>query len=238
MPGQPVAFETDSIGNFTAPCPGEPQQDRTDSQGDFRFCFAQGPLNASAHVGVVVDGIRVTKPMDTSFRRSVVIVRDPNGTGVAPPAWNETFRIAGRALHPREQVVDGVQLYDEPVPDVPVNLTLETASGNGSLLQVSTDALGDFDAMVRLVNGTLPQDVRLRVEALGQSRPAALDAVSHRSTVGLELRLPGDGAPVQASFPPEPPAPPGSGSAGATPLLVAGIALALVATLVWARRKR
>ncbi|MEA3199979.1 MAG: hypothetical protein QOE90_1407 [Thermoplasmata archaeon] len=227
MPGRPVAFTTDGAGGFTHAC--GPQQDVTDGNGDFRFCFEQGALDATKHVGVVVDGIAVTKPMDTAFRRTVVLVRDPNGTGVAPPAWNETFRVAGRALHPDERVVEGVTVFNAPLPNVTVNLTLATSGENGSVLQVRTDELGDFDATVRLLHGTRPEDVRLTVEALGQPRPAVLDPTFHRSTVGLALRLPSEPA-VALDLP-------GTASAPPSPLLVIAAVAALVATIAWARRK-
>lgn len=231
VPDRDVTFFAEG-DSFVEACP-EGHQATTDAQGDFRFCFHKHELSARTLVGARVDGVEVRKPMDTAFRRTLVILRDPNATGVAPPGWNETYRISGKVWRGGAITLEGVPVYGLAIAEAPVNITLRTAAGE-SVLNVTTDARGDFDATLRLVNGATARDVRVEVESMGQGVPARLDAVSHRSTAGVFL-------PEDASTPDvvaqEPVARPGAGSAAASPLLIVGVLAAGIAAVAIARRK-
>lgn len=242
LAGREIAFAADGAG-FEEPCEGEPVQNVTDEWGDFRFCFHEHALDPRTHVMVSYGNVTASKPMDTAFRRSIVLMREPNETGVAPEGWARTYRIAGKAWQAGVVELDGVRVFGRAVPDLPVNLTITGDDGENATYRTSTDAYGDFDFVVGI--DAAPGNVTARIEALGRSQPVRLDPTFHRSTAPVfvppEDRVvveEGTGGPVNASFEPTtgPGPAPGSSTPRLHPMLVVGVVLAL-AGAVWLAKK-
>lgn len=188
VPAQLVEFFSEG-DTFDEPCAGESQQPITDEWGDFRFCFHKHELHKSTVVGVRVGDIEERKVMDTAFRRTIVLLRDWDATGVAPPEWNETHLVAGKVWQYGPGVFEGVQVYGLALANVPVNVTLETANGR-STYEVETDEFGDFRAKLRLLPNVTAEGARVRVEAMGQTLSAKLSESFHRNTIGIRVPPP------------------------------------------------
>ena len=235
LPGRTVEFFSDDP-RFDEPCQ-EPSQPVTDAFGDFRFCFHVHDLDSRSEVGVRSGNASVVKPMDTAFRKSVVVLTEPNETGVASEDWNVTHLVAGRVWRNGPRELEGVRVFGSTVDRVPVNVTMSTPDGTRSAFQVETDGYGDFRASLRLVDPVPPENVTVEMEVLGHRQTRTLDAFSHRLTVGFILppERPED-APAVA-FPQERAAPPGSATGPVGVGLVLAVALGLGAALLLARRK-
>lgn len=234
LPGRVVTFFSEGR-DFSRACGDEPQRAITDEWGDFRFCFHAHELEPSTVVGVSVGNVTVRKPMDTAFRRTVVALAEPNETGVAPPGWNETFRIAGRVWEYGTRELEGVQVFGRAVAHAPVNLTLHTPDGD-QLMALGTDGYGDFDATIRLIEGVAAANVSVKIESLGFEVTHDLDGSHHRNTIGLRVAPP---PPVSASFTAAPTAKddtPGTAAPPVSPLLLVG--LAFVGVVVYLVKKR
>jgi hypothetical protein len=239
VPGRTLAFFAEG-DDFLEPC-AEGLQPTTDAHGDFRFCYHKHDLKASATVGVRVDGVTVRKPMDTGFRRTVVLFHDPNATGAAPPGWNDTFRLAGRVWRTGPTTLEGVPVFGLALANVPVNVTLTTPDGGATSLQVVTDGHGDFDATLRLVNGAGASNVTVEVEALGKTLPVRLDTTFHRNTVGFLLPREAPEVVVAsggASGEMEDASAPGAGTPRVTGLLLGVVGCAALVALAVERWKR
>lgn len=236
LPGRIVEFFATG-DEFLVPCADRPHQSVTDQWGDFRFCFHKHELSTSTTVGVSVGNVTISRPMDTAFRRTIVALREPNETGVAPPGWNETYRITGRAWSPGATVLEDVRVFGLAVANVPVNVTVETPDGTTTFAS-STDDFGDFD--IEIVTSEAPQDVTVRMEALGSVQAARLNGITHRTTAPIYLP-PHDGGDgdVQASFPQaRVESVPGTTTPSASPALVSGVMLAVIGAIWLARRKK
>ena len=256
LPGREVTFFSEG-DEFVEPCPGEPLRNVTDAWGDFSFCFHKHALRSSTVTGVEVGNVTVRKPMDTGFRRTVVLLQDEESPGVAPPGWNDAYRIAGRVWQQGATTLEGVPVYGTALAGAPVNVTV--AAGNATTNHtLETDAYGDFDYTLRLPEGVAEDDVEVVVESMGRQSRFGLSGKFHRTTVGIQVAPPASfrgsdggtlvedgsagqdpGAVVGARFQPADDAPPGAGTPRVPWLLVAGlVALAALALGLKARQKR
>lgn len=238
LPGRLVQFY--STGEtFVRPCGASASTPVTDDWGDFRFCFHAHDLKTSTRTGVRVGNLTVVKPMDTGFRRTIVLMQEPNETGVAPEGWATTYRVAGKAWQPGPTLLEQVHVFGLAVTDLPVNLTVETASGTRTL-QTVTDGFGDFDLRVELAPEDDPEAAVVTIEAMGRTLPVQLDPVTHRTTapVYVEAAKTGD---IVASFPQSVQTARVASPGDTPPLsmgLVSAVALALVAAIGYAQRRR
>lgn len=234
LPGRVVEFFARG-DEFLQACADQPQQPVTDEWGDFRFCFHKHDLTTSTVVGVRVGNASVEKPIDTGFRRSIVTLREPNETGVAPEGWSTTYRVTGRAWSPGASTLEGVRVFGLAGADLPVNVTVETPGGETRFAS-STDGFGDFD--IEVVTDADPRDVSVRLEALGSVQTAPLSASTHRTTVPIYLPPHRDGGDVRASFPDSrAESVPGTTTPAWSPPLLSGVLLAIIGAVWLARRK-
>lgn len=236
LPGREVAFF--SVGeDFLEPCREGPHQSVTDEWGDFRFCFHHHALAPGTRAGVRVGNASIERPVDVAMRRSVVTLREPNETGVAPEDWSTSYRISGRAWTVGPTQLEGVQVYGLAAIGVPVNLTVHAGDGSESTFQTVTDGFGDFDLVVE-TRGT--ENVTLTLEALGRPQPVHFDSLSHRTFA--PMYLPGENAvgakEDRADAPADTPAAPGTTSPRANVVLVVALALGLVAAILLSSRKK
>lgn len=232
LPGRTIEFFSERE-EFLEPCRERPHQSVTDEFGDFRFCFHHHELEAGARAGVTAGNATLVRPVDVAFRRSVVNLREPNETGVAPPGWNSTYRISGRAWTVGPTELEGIAVYGIAAIDLPVNLTVRPAGGNESVFRTRTDAFGDFDLVIETEDA---ENVSLTLEAAGRSQPVALDPFFHRSYA--PIYLPGEfDATKQDVITREGGAAPGSSTPRVNPVLVVALALGLVAAILLSRRK-
>lgn len=236
LPGRLVEFFSDGE-DFPEPCRDGPHQSVTDEWGDFRFCFHHHELAPGTSVGVRSGNASVERPADAAMRRTVVTLREPNETGVAPANWSSTYRISGRAWQVGPTSLEDVEVYGVAVIGLPVNLTVHGDDGSEQRFQTVTDGFGDFDLVVE-TPGT--QDVSLSVEATGRPQPVHFDALSHRTFVPVYL----PGAAVSGTrddgfggVPPAPSQAPGSATPRVNPVLVVAVALGFVAAVLLSRRK-
>lgn len=235
LPGRAVAFLSEGE-DFLEPCREGPQQSVTNEDGDFRFCYHHHAIEVGTLVGVQVGNVTALRPADVAFRRTNVVLHEPNETGVAPEGWNETYRVSGRAWRVGARELEGVPVYGEAVAELPVNLTVRDAQGGEQTYRATTDAYGDFDLVLETPGD--PSALSLTLEAMGRPQPAALDARSHRSYA--PIYVPTEGALSKTDAAPTPrelPAAPGSTVPRMEPLLVVAIVLALVAAIAVSRRK-
>lgn len=213
-------------------CPGG-HQEVTDAWGDYRFCFLHGQIRAGARMQLSAGNATTTVPLDVTFRRAYVPLRDADAPGSAPEGWNDTYRITGRVWRPAPVEVDGMRLIGVAVPDVLVNLTLAQPEGTNASQQAMSDGYGDFGFVVR------SQDARnasLRVELLGREQTMLLEPTTHRTHAPLLVplvSLPGGTPPATAAVDE-----PGTSTPSVSPLLVIVAALALGASVWYARRQR
>lgn len=240
LPGREVGFFAEGM-HLRERCL-EPPGNVTDENGDFRFCFHAHELNASAQVGVRVGNVTAARPIDTAFRKTVVILREPNETGVAPEGWNETHLVVGRAWRHGPQEMEGVRVYGNTVNGATVNVTLRTPSGGESAFQVTTDGHGDFRIPLRLVEDVAPENVTLVVEVLGEREERHLEPFSHRVTLGIILPAegidPDSPRPFEVDFPPQGARQPAPGQT--VPRISPGLVLLVAAGLagaVWLARR-
>ena len=239
IPNRTIGFS--AVGDrFDEPCAGAGHQDVTDEHGDFRFCFHKHALNISAHVVLQAGNVTLTKPMDTAFRKSVVILHEPNETGVRNDAWNVTHVVAGRAWRSGPQDMEGVRVFGATVDHVPVNVTLTGPDGTISRFELQTDGYGDFRADLRLVDPVPPESVSVEVEILGNRQTRALDPLSHRITVGVSLP-PENHPPFPTLMGPPPTPHPGTTTPKANPWLYLAVpigALLAVGLSWWGHSKK
>ncbi|HET6405693.1 MAG TPA: hypothetical protein VFH78_13710 [Candidatus Thermoplasmatota archaeon] len=237
LPGREVEFF--SVGeDFLEPCREGPHQSVTDEWGDFRFCFHHHQFAEGARAGVRVGNASVERPVDVALRRTVVTLREPNETGVAPPGWESTFRVSGRAWEVGPTTLEGIQVYGVAAIGLPVNLTVRGADGSTRTFPTMTDGFGDFDLVIEAPD---PENVTLLVEALGRPQPVALDSFSHRAYA--PIYLPGQHAGSLAkeetmALPGEGSQAPGTTTPRVNPVLVVALALGLVAAILLSRRKK
>lgn len=224
-------------GEFNEPCLDEGHHNVTDPTGDFRFCFHVHALDVRATVGVRSGNASVERQMDTGFRKTVVILREPNETGVPSEEWNATHLVAGRVWRSGAAQLDGVQVYGVAVPHAPVNVTLRGPNETESRFELTTDQYGDFSTRIRLGDHPDPANLTVHVESLGQERTQALDPFSHRITVGIILMPETDDA--FRTFLPDAgrPAAPGTTTPRVQPLFVIALAAAIGLTLYGTSRK-
>jgi hypothetical protein len=236
LPGREVEFFSRGPDSLIVPCPHGPSSPVTDEWGDFRFCFHEHELHATTRAGIRVGNVTITKPMDTAFRRTVVIAGEPNETGIAPPGWSTTFRVAGKAWQPGTTVLESVQVYGIAVAALTVNLTIVTPHGQ-TVLQNVTDGYGDFDFVVRLTQDEELANVTAKIETLGRGQPVRLDPISHRVTVPLYVENGGVVGDIAATFPQNAYVLPPGGTPPASVALVLVVLLALVGAVWFAKRR-
>lgn len=239
IPAAPVDFFAEG-DTFVERCAEEPLHALTSELGDFTFCFHKHDLKPATIVGVTAGNATIRKPIDTTMRRTVVLLRDYDVDGVAPPAWNETFRVTGRAWHPGSTYLEGVHVFGLAVPNLPLNVTLTTAEGAVSY-PVVTNAYGDFEATLRVRPDIALDDAVIRVEPpQGPATEEGLSTVFHRNIVALWLPPPAGFIAVddRTSDPIglATQTPPGTSEGSALGLVVFG--LGLVAVIVLALRGR
>ena len=236
LPGKEVEFFSERT-DFLEPCREGPHQSVTDEWGDFRFCFHHHELDAGTRVGVRAGNASVERPADIAMRRSVVTLREPNETGVAPPNWSSSYRVSGRAWQVGPTELEQVAVYGIAVIALPVNLTVRGEGAGEQTFQTQTDGFGDFDLVVETADA---ENVSLTVEAMGRPQPVALDTLSHRTFA--PIYLPGvDALALKeegVSVPPlERAQAPGTTTPRANPVLMVAVALALVAAILLSRRR-
>ena len=233
LPGREVGFFS-SGEDFLEPCREGPHQSVTDESGDFRFCFHHHELASGARAGVRVGNASVDRPVDVAFRRTVVTLREENETGVAPPDWNTTYRISGRAWKVGPTTLEGIEVYGVAAVGLQVNLTVRGADDSVQTFQTETDGFGDFDLVVDAPDH---DNVSLTLEASGRPQPVHLDTVSHRTYA--PIYLPGEtaGTKEDSTTPPRANEAPGSSTPRVNPVLVVALALGLVVAVLLSRRK-
>lgn len=233
IPDRAVEFWSEG-DTFTEPCV-EGHRNVTDEYGDFRFCFHKHDLASGSTVGARSGAANVSKQMDTAFRKSVVTLDDRETDGVAPPGWEKTHFVGGRAWRPGGQMVDGVQVFGNTVNHAPVNVTLRTSEGPGQRMQTTTDAYGDFQIDVRLPDEVPPGEVGVEVEIMGRRETRVFDDHTHRLTIGMFLAPEGASHTMPTIAGPTPPPYPGIATPRVDPLLflAIGAGLALAVGFAW-----
>lgn len=228
LPGREVEFFSEGEA-LLAPCREGPQASITDEAGDFRFCFHHHDIMPGTRVGARSGNASEAHAVDVAFRRTNVVLVEPNETGVAPAGWDETYRISGRAWRVGAQSLEGVHVYGIAVIGLPVNLTLRDAKGGESVFTTTTDGFGDYDLLVE--TDELPNDLTLTIEALGRAQPTQLDAQSHRTYAPIHLAAEA-GTVAEADT-----AAPGATSPRANPIVLIALGLALVGAVMLSKRK-
>jgi len=232
LPGREVEFLNEGE-TFLAPCREGLQESITNEQGDFRFCFHHHDIATGASVGARSGNASIMRAVDVAFRKTHVILVEPNETGIAPAGWNETYRVSGRAWQVGVQELEGVQVYGIAVIGLPVNLTVRDPQGGESVFRTTTDAFGDYDLLVETAES--PGDLSLTIEVLGRAQPAKLEAHGHRTYA--PLYVPAGAPPPTGSGGSEPAPAPGAATPRVSPVLVIALGLALVAAIVISRRR-
>lgn len=237
IPGREVELFTEGE-DLLAPCRGEGQERVTDEYGDFRFCFHHHEVGPGTRVGVRSGNATTIKPVDVAFRRMMMLLRDDNATGLAPPAWNETYRISGRAWRVGPTTLEGVAVYGVAVIDLDVNLTVRDQNNATTTFHSRTDGFGDFDLVIETPANA--SNLSLTLEAQSRAQPTQLDPFFHRTYA--PLYLPGEIDP--SMMPAADPffgdsftAAPGSTTPKADPMLFVLVAIGLVAAVAISRRK-
>lgn len=234
LPGRVITLTSEG-DDLLEPCREGPHDSITNEHGDFRFCYHQHHLTSSTRVTVSAGNASDERAVDVAFRKMTFLLREPNETGIAPPGWNETYRISGRAWQPGPQVLEGVQVFGLAVVDLPVNLTIRSAEGSESVFRTTTDAFGDFDLAVETALD--PSTLDLTLEAAGRGQKTELDWVFHRTSAPIFVPASGAERPERDNEAPVFEAPPGSSTPPATPVLIVAVALGLVAAVMLSRRK-
>lgn len=237
LPGKAVEFFSSGT-DLLEPCSEGPHQSVTNEWGDFRFCFHHHDLASGVRVGVQVGNVSVERPADVAMRRTVVALREPNETGVAPENWSSLYRISGRAWQVGPTELEGVPVYGVAAIGVPVNLTVRGDDGSEQTFRTRTDGFGDLELVVE---AAATENVSLSLEVLGRPQPVRLDALTHRTFVPMYL----PGAEIAAieeggagSPPGRPNIPPGTSTPRVDPALVVALALGLVAAILLSGRKK
>ena len=232
LPGRVVEFFS-SGEDLLEPCREGPHRSVTDEWGDFRFCFHHHELEAGARAGVRVGNASVERAVDVAFRRTVVTLREPNETGTAPPGWETTYRISGRAWKVGPTELEGIAVYGVAAIGLPVNLTVRASDGSAQTFATQTDGFGDFDLVVETADH---DNVTLTLEAAGRPQPMHMDTIYHRTYA--PIYLPGDVVGTQDEQPVRRSSEaPGSSTPRVNPVLVVALALGLVVAVLLARRK-
>ncbi|HUR69131.1 MAG TPA: hypothetical protein VM370_07775 [Candidatus Thermoplasmatota archaeon] len=232
LPGRQIQFFSEGQ-DFLETC-REGQRVVTDEFGDFHFCYHVHDLDPATRVGVRAGNASATRPIDIAMRRSFVLLREPNETGLVPPGWNESYRISGRAWRPGATTLEGVPVYGEAVAALPINLTIKVPGQEDSVFHTMTDGYGDFDLVLETVANA--SALSLSLEAMGRGQPVQADAFFHRSyaPVYVANAQPPAKAPVAGAFD----APPGSATPRASPLLAVALAVGIVLALWFAGGRR
>jgi hypothetical protein len=240
IPARPVEFFSEGQ-TFARACNDDSTRAITDEWGDFRFCFHAHDLTPSTRIGVRAGNASILKPVDTAFRRTIVELRDETTLGTQPAGWNETFRITGKVWQLGSTDLEGVDVYGLALPDVRVNLSLDTPEGTQTY-DLTTDAFGDFDATLRLLPNVSAENVTVRAEAMGIESVEPLGARFHLNSIGLRVPPPrGFQAAVDTSFPgaeTTTQAAPGTKAPEVSPVMLVGAAIAGVLVLALKKRKK
>lgn len=224
-----VTVEGDEL---TTPCEGG-HRSTTDEWGDFRFCWDHRTIRSGSRMTVTAGNASRTLQLDPTFRRSYAALRDTTGNGSAPEAWDETFRVTGRAWTVGPVPVEGTTFIGISAPDVPVNLTVRTAAGDATQ-NTTTDAYGDFAFTILSPD---PQNTTIAIELAGRTQGVALDTTWHRNhapyIMPQVLGAPTSVTPSTGA--------PGSAVPSMSPWLFVAIGAGLAAAVgyaVYAKRKR
>lgn len=238
LPGREVTISVQG-DDFLERC-REGSEPVTDERGDFRFCYHIHALQAGSYVNVTYGNATAMRSVDVAFRRTHVLLRETNETGIAPPNWSETYRISGRAWRPGPIELEGVQVFGEAVIGLPVNLTVHGQNATPAVFTTRTDGYGDFDLELTVLPDAKPEEITMTLEAMGRGQPVALESFFHRSYSPIYVALTDapdvPDRPIDVS-PQTDPSAPGSGTPRVSPVLVVAMALALVAAVVLSRRK-
>lgn len=235
LPGRVMEFLSTG-DDFLDTC-REGQQIITDASGDFEFCYHVHDLQPSTRVGARHGNASAMAPVNLPFRKTTLLLREPNETGIAPQDWTTSYRIAGRAWQPGPQTLEGVQVFGTAVVALAVNLTVHGVNASPAVFRTTTDGFGDFDLVVQTDED--PANLSLTLEAHGRAQPVQLDTLFHRTDAPIYVSPAG----AAANQPPVTPrtsldAAPGS----ATPPVSAGLAIAmtlgLVISVALSRRKK
>lgn len=233
IPGQEIVIEV-SGEELATPCAGG-HANVTDEWGDFRFCWEHRAIRSGARMNVTAGGARATVALDATFRRAYLPMQDGTTDGIAPPSWETTYHVTGRAWRAGPVEIDGVRMIGEAVPGLPVNLTLATPAGNETQRGI-TDPYGDFTFTLIAPDALNSSAV---VELGGHERTILLDMTFHRTHSPFLLAS-------LSTFPTHVPARAGSGAPGSsTPALpdaailvgvAAALALAGASWYAWQKR--
>lgn len=234
LPGRIMEFVSTG-DDFLDTC-REGQQIITDAFGDFEFCYHVHELQPSTRVGARHGNISSMVPVNLPFRKTTLLLREPNETGVAPPDWGASYRIAGRAWQPGPQRLEGVQVFGTAVVGLAVNLTVHGVNASPAVFRTTTDGFGDFDLVVRTDED--PANLSLTLEAQGRAQPVQMDTFFHRTDAPIYV------SPAGAASGQPTPTPrtafdsaPGSATPPVGAGLVLAVALGLVISVALSRRK-
>lgn len=235
LPGRLMTL-TSTEEDFLENCQ-DGQQHVTDESGDFKFCYHQHDLAPSAKVFVTYGNVTATRPVDVALRTITVFMREPNETGIAPQAWEDTYRISGRAWRPGPQRLEGIQVFGEAVAQLPINLTIRGPDATAAVFHTTTDGYGDFDLVVE--TGADGANLSLTLETMGRGQPVQLDGFFHRANAPIYVNPISEetfpASTVHASGLDEAP---GSTTPKLNPVLGVAVAVGLVAAIIMSRRKR
>lgn len=237
LPGREIRLAAEGI-DLLETC-REGSSPVTDERGDFRFCYHLHEIEPGGRVTATYGDASATRGVDVAFRRSHVLLREPNETGVEAPGWNVTYRISGRAWRPGPMELESVNVFGEAVVGLPVNLTVHASDGSTTKFASHTDGYGDFDLEVETV--AAPDTLTLTLEALGRGQPTQLEPFFHRTYATIYVAP--VGAPVEEGPATTPAATafddaPGSATPRINPVLVVALALGLVAAVLLSRRQK
>lgn len=236
LPGREIELMVEGDEFFT-PC-RDWSHPITNENGDFEFCYHMHELQAGSRLTVSHGNASETRGVDVAFRRTNLVLREENESGVEPPTWKSTYRISGRVWRPGPIELEGVKVFGEAVVDLPVNLTIHADDGSLKVVTTHTNGYGDFDLELETVED--PSNLSLTLEALGRGQPTQLSAFSHRTyaTIYVPPNAPAQSGERSAQEPDEGsrPSPPGSATPRVNPVLGVAFVLALVAAMLLSRR--
>lgn len=233
LPIPNVTVEARVVGdNLTDACPTQPHRPVTDAWGDFAFCWHKHALRSGVTVTVIAGNATATLPLDAELRKMTFLLQDENATsGVAPEAWNATYRIEGRVWYRGSVDLDGVEVSGIAMVRAPVNVTLVAGAGNDTSFVVQTDGYGDYNETFQIDPAAGKPAGRVEVSSVTLAAP--LDPVFHRTVVDVKLPVVGEDF-VATTFPVQP----GSRDPPASPLLAMATVLGATISFAWVARRK
>lgn len=204
----------------------DPQRGVTDENGDFWFCFHKHELARDAAVTVWAGNASAQRFLDLDLRKMSFLLLDADALGVAPPGWDDEFRVSGRVWSFSPSDLDGVAVSGVALARERVSVSLGSG-GSWSNYPLVTDQFGDFDSSLRVLNGSEFDSLLVDVWASGSTVSSSFNLTFHR--VFVDVKLPVE-EPVRWVVP-------GSTSPPVAPALPLIVGAASIAMVIYQRKK-